>query len=204
MKNLFLIVVILLATIITKAQNNPYEIFGHTSNVVYETPLNQYLYIINTDTTSQIHALVFIPEESAILFLNKEQNIIAESTIEPNAFFHWLSTDPLANEYPSLSPYVFVGNNPINAIDPDGRRIIFVNGYYNTGAFSNIAGSEAKERYWGSSFEERAESFFGGPNTNNQYVDGRMDMLSSATQRYDAGYEYAKANFEVLTSDMVE
>src|SRR5690606_25374295 len=31
----------------------------------------------------------------------------------------WLSLDPLASKYPSESPYIFVGNNPIFYIDPD-------------------------------------------------------------------------------------
>lgn len=39
--------------------------------------------------------------------------------------------DPYAAEYTSLSPYVYVANNPINAIDPDGRRIFFVGGANN-------------------------------------------------------------------------
>ena len=38
----------------------------------------------------------------------------------------WMSTDPHASKYPHLSPYAFVANNPINAIDPDGRDIIFL------------------------------------------------------------------------------
>jgi RHS repeat-associated protein len=36
----------------------------------------------------------------------------------------WLSLDPLQEKYPMLSPYNFVGNNPIANIDPDGRVII--------------------------------------------------------------------------------
>ena len=40
----------------------------------------------------------------------------------------WLSTDPLFMKYPSLSSYNYVANNPINAVDPDGRRIYFVGG----------------------------------------------------------------------------
>ncbi|MFT4733921.1 MAG: RHS repeat-associated protein [Sediminicola sp.] len=35
----------------------------------------------------------------------------------------WLSVDPLAHKYPSLSPYVFVANNPVMLVDPDGRDI---------------------------------------------------------------------------------
>ena len=32
----------------------------------------------------------------------------------------WFVPDPLAEKYYSTSPYVYVGNNPINAFDPDG------------------------------------------------------------------------------------
>lgn len=32
----------------------------------------------------------------------------------------WLNIDPLAEKYSNISPYAYVNNNPINAIDPDG------------------------------------------------------------------------------------
>jgi RHS repeat-associated protein len=35
----------------------------------------------------------------------------------------WHNLDPLADQTPSVSPYVFVMNNPIMLIDPDGRTI---------------------------------------------------------------------------------
>jgi RHS repeat-associated protein len=38
----------------------------------------------------------------------------------------WISLDPLANKYFSLSPYNYTANTPINAIDPDGQEIIFL------------------------------------------------------------------------------
>jgi hypothetical protein len=35
----------------------------------------------------------------------------------------WLSVDPLASKYPSISPYVYCAGNPVMFIDSDGRAI---------------------------------------------------------------------------------
>ncbi len=35
----------------------------------------------------------------------------------------FLQIDPHASKYPSLSPYSYVANNPLNAVDPDGKDI---------------------------------------------------------------------------------
>ena len=35
----------------------------------------------------------------------------------------WLSVDPMADKYPSTSPYVYCANNPVRLVDPDGRDI---------------------------------------------------------------------------------
>lgn len=35
----------------------------------------------------------------------------------------WLSVDPLAEKYPSISSYAYVAQNPIKYIDPDGMRV---------------------------------------------------------------------------------
>ena len=39
----------------------------------------------------------------------------------------WLSVDIMASRYPEISPYAYCGNNPVNAIDPDGKHIIYLN-----------------------------------------------------------------------------
>ena len=35
----------------------------------------------------------------------------------------WLSVDPMADKYPSISPYAYCAWNPIKLVDPDGRMI---------------------------------------------------------------------------------
>ena len=40
----------------------------------------------------------------------------------------WLSVDPLADKYPSISPYAYCAWNPVKLVDPDGRDIWEING----------------------------------------------------------------------------
>lgn len=41
----------------------------------------------------------------------------------PENMMSWLTADEMAEEYHSMSPYSFCAGNPVNIIDPDGRRI---------------------------------------------------------------------------------
>jgi RHS repeat-associated protein len=46
-------------------------------------------------------------------------------TYDP-AIGRFLSIDPLCEKYYWISPYAYCLNNPVNAIDPDGKEIIFI------------------------------------------------------------------------------
>jgi len=48
------------------------------------------------------------------------------------ALARWHSVDPMAEEYISLNPYNYVGNNPINTIDPNGMFSFTVSGHRGT------------------------------------------------------------------------
>ena len=39
----------------------------------------------------------------------------------------WLSVDPMAAKYPSLSPYTYCADNPVKLVDPDGEDIWEIN-----------------------------------------------------------------------------
>ena len=62
----------------------------------------------------------------------------------------WYGVDPLAEKYPNMSSYAYCVNNPINAIDPDGRDVILLvwatgNGSYGHAA---VAVSNYKKQYY--------------------------------------------------------
>ena len=35
----------------------------------------------------------------------------------------WLSVNPMADKYPSISPYAYCAWNPIKLVDPDGKEL---------------------------------------------------------------------------------
>jgi hypothetical protein len=127
MKQIILITFFSITCFCAIAQNsNPYEIFGHNSTVNYETPVTELLYIKNSDLNSEIKAMAFDIENNKVKLLGVNDTLIKEVSIEANQLLRWLSVDPLAKKFPSHSPYNFVTNNPINAIDPDGRDVVFL------------------------------------------------------------------------------
>ena len=69
------------------------------------------------------------------------------------ALGRWMCMDPLTEKYYDVSPYAYCGNNPVNAIDEEGKKILFVNGYYNSLFKSlNMGPSRGSEEYWSTNF----------------------------------------------------
>ena len=102
----------------------------------------------------------------------------------------WLVVDPLAEKYYAWSPYAYCNNNPIGAVDFEGKLVIFINGFH-----SGFEG--AKSYYWRmknkpvnftvavmAHFEDWQELYYDGS------VGGAFNIYSNliATNRFDAGY----------------
>jgi RHS repeat-associated protein len=108
----------------------------------------------------------------------------------------WMSVDPLAEKAPNYSPYLYVNNNPANAIDPDGMKIIFINGKLGGGSPSG------GKSYWNKSFVDGAKRYLNDRKTYFGNTD--YSYFSSAKTRTNAGYAWAKENYNTLTEDMSE
>lgn len=72
----------------------------------------------------------------------------------------WLACDPLAIKYPFASPYNFALNTPIQAIDPDGEDVVFINGYRMGKSSDSDKGRSKAEQI------ERRNSYWNNENTN--------------------------------------
>jgi RHS repeat-associated protein len=60
----------------------------------------------------------------------------------------WLSVDPMAHKYPSMSAYMYCAGNPVMLVDPDGRAFIV--------KISNLSVRENIHRYVNSKLESGA------------------------------------------------
>src|SRR5690606_14435561 len=120
MKSKLIITIIMLGSFAANAQN-PYEMFGHNSKVIYEETKEDFLRISNSNTDDNVKFIVFNFHNKTVQLLDKNDSVIQIVPIESERLLRWISVDPLASKYPGSSPYNFVDNNPIMRIDPDGR-----------------------------------------------------------------------------------
>jgi hypothetical protein len=140
MKKAILSLILILTFVVAIAQNDdPYAIFGHKSAVKYESKVRDFLYIKNTDTCSDIKAIALDAGSGKIFLLGTDDCVIKSFDVEPTEILTWVSVDPKADKYPSLSPYNYVANNPLNAIDPNGRDIVVLNNPQGGSGFGHMA-----------------------------------------------------------------
>lgn len=102
---------------ISNAQNTPYQVFGHTTDIVYTK--------IEPKAISQdnyIYRFGFNGKENDKEWGSGGLTQDYGLRLYNPALGKFLSVDPLAPEYPWYTPYQFAGNIPIAAVDLDGAE----------------------------------------------------------------------------------
>ena len=103
----------------------------------------------------------------------------------------WYGVDAFTEKYPSISGYVYCVGKPIKFVDPDGNKIVFVNGKIGFGS------PPAGEQYWNgrkSPFIQGAIKYWNDKEIF--FTDKDYKPLSSAKSRISAGYRYAEDNIK--------
>jgi hypothetical protein len=192
MRKIFITLSVALISMWLMGQNeNPYSQFGYEAPIMpdkkpsLENP--SFFVIPNSDTSSMISFLSLDIKNRLFSLHSKSGEIIEKDTLISYSFARWLTPDP-ASQY--HSPYSGMGNNPINGADPDGRLVIFVNGYMPLEGRYSMNSSELKS-YWGGMAGD-FKSHLG--DYNDVYIDGHtVNPVSSASRRSSMGYEAGKA-----------
>jgi len=128
----------------------------------------------------------------------------------------WTGMDKKAELYYSVSPYVYSLNDPVNAIDPDGRIVIFINGftpfkseqgtpaYWQRERTANIYSREGKvgTKKYTESFDGAVIDHFNENKNEALYFDGSLGGVygilfnesTDAISRYANGYVQGEAS----------
>ena len=121
----------------------------------------------------------------------------------------WGHIDPKAELYFQINPYAYAANTPVNAVDPDGHLVIFINGQHGSG--------ETGHRYWsepGFSFDSQVQKHFndmaparyydgalgGWSNTLSLFFNKRNNLFLQ--DRIDAGHEQGQIDAEAIINSL--
>lgn len=147
-------------------------------------------------------------------FLNVPYTDYGARLYDPRFRLSWGGVDPLAVRYNQTTPYGYCVNNPVNAIDTDGRLIVFVGGFEFQRSVTTVGALAATTLLDGvqknslllsalGSLPDRnfsSEDTYGWGDVDNLYMNtfndnnvlytqGRTTLYSEASQRYAKGIE---------------
>ncbi len=97
--------------------NYPQSFTGKTCS-----PLLCYRFV-STTLATQIPSGNAIANSQGLLHAETGFSYFGARYYDSDILTGWLSVDPLADKYPSLSPYAYCAWNPVKLVDPDGEEI---------------------------------------------------------------------------------
>jgi len=98
----------------------------------------------------------------------------------------WLSVDPMADKYPSMSPFMYCAGNPVILVDPDGQRITF--------GFLAFKSRHLFNRVYRSADAETRAKYDALKSSNVNY---RINMTNLSDRAGGTTYNFAKDRVDV-------
>jgi RHS repeat-associated protein len=120
----------------------------------------------------------------------------------------WLSLDPLEKKYPSLTPYNYVANTPIIAIDPDGKDIIVLSAPSGARGFGHAAVLIGNDKdgwllYSKNGTAEHGKSGASANPDNGRKFNSLTDFANSEANFHNGNVYYTSA-YRITTSVSVD
>ena len=149
--------------------------------------------------TTIVHCSLYIVHCQSYTFSAKEKDSETGLSYFGSRYYSsdlsvWLSVDPQASKYPSLSPYVYCANNPVRVVDPNGEDWfeneltgdVYYNREYRKGDEKSIEGKGWKWMGNNNMFEK----------SDNDAINTNLDKVSDVSCRQDGIDGIANATFK--------
>lgn len=114
-----------------KLVESPYSMFGDNTAVLQTKHEDEKDHSLKIPMISEEkeHSLLKLDFRTGIVIIeNIEGNLIFEKQLSKDELARFTTIDPMAEKYYSISPYVYVANNPLRHIDPTGMWILVMDG----------------------------------------------------------------------------
>ena len=156
-------IILLMSICIKVSAQSPYAMFGDNSKMLEANSESvPSIYRVGVQSTNGVNLYAdFDMNKGMATLYDAEGNVLRQDSIGENTKAMFTTIDPHAESYYHLSPYSYCGGDPVNAIDPDGKIVIFINGMHN--------GSGGTYRYW-DNFDSQVMVHF--KDFNAKYYDG--------------------------------
>lgn len=102
----------------TNQEYNPYKSIGQEAEVLTLTK-GKYVEFFDLDSIEIIGDAILNTNTMKVIGFVQHDTLYSEATLEPEITSRWWAPDPVMQ--PHQSPYLFVANNPIIYVDPNGE-----------------------------------------------------------------------------------
>lgn len=129
----------------TVANESPYALFGDSTKTLkasihYQSDGLCIPVLLKDSTQAKIF---FDFQQMTVKLIDEKGEVLAVDTLNEMQRGRFISIDPNAEDYYHISPYAYCINNPINAVDPDGRSTWII--YQGNGQYQ-IAGGDINDK----------------------------------------------------------